>query len=349
MDQERIRQVRVRLFIEKSGVEFLTLAAMVAVFAVAGPLVRRMDPLSAWAFLPAGEWGRLLTTVQLLWALAAVCGAVMVFARPEGVLTTVLVGLAGMSVASPPMRTLLWRHQDHLSRFYLILVGELALLGVAMVVAASIVVMVGRLTRPLAGRWAWRSPLAIAGIEESDAIDDAARIRELPLYKLSPALAAVVWGVLSLTGRAPAGGAATAGANDPSGIKRRAACGGVTLVVAVGLLIVLMQTSERYQVLFAVGASFFLASLLAHQIFPTACGPVMWAMPLAVGAAVYALAAYTAGGSGATSMAWLEAPRLARALPIDWIGAGSGGAVAGHWLSTRMHETKTLEHHMQSL
>ena len=36
-------------------------------------------------------------------------------------------------------------------------------------------------------------------------------------------------------------------------------------------------------------------------------------------------------------------PLYARALPLDWLTAGSAGALLGYWLSARVHELKLLE------
>ena len=117
-------------------------------------------------------------------------------------------------------------------------------------------------------------------------------------------------------------------------------CLGLGLVVALVLLMLLMRSSDRGQILFALLAAFLSASAIAHQVFPTPHSIVVWGMPMLVAIGLYALAAFTAGhGEGA----WIGLPKYAGALPVDWLTAGCGGALIGYWISERIHELRHIQ------
>ena len=116
------------------------------------------------------------------------------------------------------------------------------------------------------------------------------------------------------------------------------ACVGMSIVIAAVLAHVLMRSSLRGQIVFAVLASSTVAVLIAHQIQPASVGMLIWLAPVAVGVLYYVLGAIWVGGGG-----WMDVRAQAQALPIDWIAAGGGGATLGYWISARMHEVKLLE------
>lgn len=128
---------------------------------------------------------------------------------------------------------------------------------------------------------------------------------------------------------------------EPAGRKKllaSLACVGMSIGIAAVLAPVLMRSSLRGQIVFAVLASSTVAVLIAHQIQPASVGMLIWLAPVAVGVLYYVLGAIWVGGGG-----WMDVRAQAQALPIDWIAAGGGGATLGYWISARMHEVKLLE------
>ena len=104
------------------------------------------------------------------------------------------------------------------------------------------------------------------------------------------------------------------------------------------MLLVLMKSSNRGQILFALGASFLLGTMIAHQLFPATQSAVAWAGPVLGAVFLYALTCASSIGLG--PQAWREVLINARALPVDWITFGAGGAVLGYWISARIHEMR---------
>jgi hypothetical protein len=109
----------------------------------------------------------------------------------------------------------------------------------------------------------------------------------------------------------------------------------------------LFRSSQTGQIAFALAGSFFLAALIAHQVFPVPMTWPFWAPPLLL--AVVALGSGTgvsevAGQAGGPE--WFRSLMVARglpvraALPIHWLSMGVGGAIGGLWLSRRLHEGK---------
>ena len=103
----------------------------------------------------------------------------------------------------------------------------------------------------------------------------------------------------------------------------------------------LLRSADRGQIIFALFASFFVASLAGHYACPTRYGSLAVLLPLAFGVATYLLAG--AAGVGGPPQGWIDVGLYARALPVDWLTAGSGGAILGCWTSQRMHEAKQLD------
>jgi hypothetical protein len=120
----------------------------------------------------------------------------------------------------------------------------------------------------------------------------------------------------------------------------------VGLVMAAVLLLSLMRSGDRGQIIFAMFASFFLASLVAQQLFPRSLGGLAWIMPFVLAVVFYALGAASVASSD--PQAWIRVPDYARALPIDWLTAGVSGALAGCWTSSRIHEERLVEQQGQA-
>ena len=343
MDTETFRHLRHRVFVEKTALEIAAVVALAAVYFLVAPIVLNGDRDAAVAPLAEGQVGALVAGGAVFWIGAAICGALLAVLRPQGALAVVLVAAAGVSAFSLPMRTLLWRHAGEVSGLYVKLIIELLAGGAVLIVVAIIAESARSLCRSLPGRWTWHSPLDDVITEQGDQLKgDGVDLAAQPGAKLSPTLACLGWGVRSLFGRQSASANRQAAA---AALRRRASCAAVTVVAAAVMLALLMRSADRKQVLFAVFASFFVASLIAHQVFPTSCTILMWLAPVLVGLGAYALAAVNASGLGDAATAWRHVPDVALALPIDWIAVGGAGAVIGAWLSERHHEHKHIEVH----
>ena len=129
--------------------------------------------------------------------------------------------------------------------------------------------------------------------------------------------------------------------SDRAAVVSAALFSAVATVIAAGLLLALMRSSDRGQIVFALVASFFLAVFVAHQKFPTPCGAGAWMLPALLAVCSYVLAATAGVGPG--PQGWIEVSHYARALPVDWMTAGAGGAMLGYWVSLRVHEARYFE------
>jgi hypothetical protein len=311
MNRQILKRARRRLFTEKTFVELAGLVGVAAVFLLVGPMLIGEDPLGATTFAFGGV-GRVVVAALAMIVVAMVCGVLTVVARPAAAGAATLIGLMGLSLGSPPLRTLLWKHHGDLPSLYWMLVVEL-LVGAVLVVGAIIVgSCVRRFVMGRAGRWAWRNPLADADVQPS----------EWPHEEFS--LVAYCKGLV--------------------GSKRLAMCAAIMVIGGAVLVTVLCRTGERKQVLFSLFMGFMLTALIAHQIFPMVGSAVFWAGPIVVGLLVYALAASASQALGDLATGWTDVPHLARALPVDWLTVGSGGGLIGYLISARMHEGKILDH-----
>ncbi|MFA6133211.1 MAG: hypothetical protein WC869_04255 [Phycisphaerae bacterium] len=116
---------------------------------------------------------------------------------------------------------------------------------------------------------------------------------------------------------------------------------GLSVLIAVVLLLILLQSDQRGQAIFALVASFTLAVLIAHRSMPAPFSVVFLAGPLLAGIFLYILASVASIGTRVED--WVMVPLYARALPIDWLSAGGAGAALGFWLSERGNEAQFLE------
>ncbi len=114
----------------------------------------------------------------------------------------------------------------------------------------------------------------------------------------------------------------------------------VNALISIILLSLLLRSSQRGQILFALFASFLLGTLAANHFFPRSRSIVSWIVPVLVGIVYYALAANTVGGS---VEGWIDVPNYGYVLPIDWVTAGSAGSALGYWIIARMRELRGLQ------
>ena len=305
---------QLRHWLEKVQVQATAAVAFAVMWFMCWPLVRPWDPQGALAFIPAGNYAGFAVFAALMLALAAACALLTLPARPEGALLAVLVGAAGLSLHSGPMRTLLWEFQDSPQRLFTRLAIEALLMAAVLVAAVVVILLIRGAFRRLVPRWVWGEPAEPA----------AARGEQ---------------------GNAPSRSSQSAGAT----AARAGACLLMEMAAATVLLVLTFRSPDRGQVAFALAGSFFLSALIAHQTFPARTAAACWLGPAIMAVAVFAVGALAA--SYPDKPTWHAALMVAQrlplraALPVDWLSLGGAGAVAGYWLSRRFHYART--HHKQ--
>lgn len=306
-------------WLEKAHVQAAAAAALAFMWFVGWRLVQPEDPQAALTFIPTGHYTCFAVFAALVLAFAAGCALATLPARPEGALLATLVGAAGLSLRSAPMRTLLWQFPD--PRWVFLKLAVEALLMVAVLIgAAGVILLVRGVFRRLAPRWVWKErPEQLPGGAEK----------------------------AGAQGRAP----------DPSepaatlraGAARAGACLLMEMAAATVLLVLTFRSSDRGQIAFALVGSFFLSALIAHQTFPARTVAACWLGPVIMAVAVFALGYLVANYSDQPTWhaALMVAQRLPlrAALPVDWMTLGGAGAVGGFWLSRRFHYARL--HHGQ--
>lgn len=290
-----------RHLLEKVQVQIAAVAALAVVYFLIAPALRPWEPGGATAFVPMGDYSRLAIFAVAVWALAAGCAVLTFSARPAGALLATLVAVAGFSFRSGSARTLLWRLDGNIPRLFALLAAEILIMA-AVVLGAMIVIAIVR----------------------------AGMCRLLP----------------ELTRKYPA---PNAKADDERAGKTRLthAAGAVIMELAIAmlLLVITFRSTDRGQIAFALAASFFVSALAAHQTFPIRTIVPLWFGPIIMAVLVFALG-WVGVSAGDGGPAWQVALMSARnlplraALPIDWMALGAGGAVAGFWLSSRIHENE---------
>jgi hypothetical protein len=337
---------------EKLQVQIATIAAMLAAYAVIWPLVAPADPPGPLAFLASGEAAKAGTLAVAMGALAVGVCLLTFSARPEGTMAALLLGLGGLSLRSGPMRVLLWVREDDLGTMFWQMVLELMVLAALALAAALAVGVIHAVLRGLLGRWGWQDLLEV--VSEGDQREylrcltgATARGGEaegrhggLTTSLTGGGFARIILEHLACGGAA-AGGTGKAAMRPGDAITRCGLCFLTALALALGLIWLLARSSDRGQILFALLAGNFLATLVAYQFFPSRLSWAAWASALVAGVGFYVLAAVGAPRTGAG--AWMFVANCSLALPIDWITAGLGGALLGFWASSRMHEGKFLD------
>jgi len=305
-------------WIEKLLVQAGAAAALLVVYVLLWLPLRPADPREAISFTVSGRLGQLVVMALEVWLLAAVLSVVTLPGRVSGALVATLAGVLGLSLRSAPGRTLLWAYPGAATQTFIYLVLELLLLGVVLLVAGVIIVQVRRLAARLGAAYMRGAASPIGG----NATKSLRRYELLGFVE-----GTTVTGELTGWRHGAPGGSAASLAT--------------SCLVGGAAFVILARSSDRGQVLFALGVGFFLGELLAHQLFPTPWLVCAWAGPALVGCFLYALAAFAVVDNSPQS--WIQVPFYARALPIDWLAAGCGGSVLGYWVSSRMHEQRKLE------
>ncbi len=331
-----------RHWFEKLQVQIAAVGSLLVVYLLAWPMVRPDGPLTAVAFIPGGNVGAAIAFAIMLCVLAGACAALTVTSRPEGALLAAMLGAGGISMRSGQMRTLLWESAPNISGLLGELKLELLILAVAAALAATVAWAVHRILAKIHSSWQWTDPLEKLTQEQRDnpgkaPFDDRLIFWGNPVLMIIPALHKLI----SAGGRR---GSRYAGKGQPKLliVVRSFVCLVLTFVLAICVLLILLQSADRGQILFALVTSFFLAMLVSHQLFPTPYSAIAWGSALLVGITFYGFAQLTSASSA--SIDWTSLPLYARALPVDWLTFGGGGALLGFWVSARIHEIRFTEH-----
>lgn len=309
-----------RHLLEKWQVRIAAAVALAVAWFACWQLVSPPDTQGVLAFLPDGHYGRLSTYAGLVWAISFGCAVLTLSAPPEGALLAALVGAIGLSLRGGPMRALLWRWQSDPGRLFSLLAAELVALGGVLAGAMIVIALVRSAARRIRPRWVWTEPASGEG-EASPAPAAAQRPFRSWLQNT------LDW----LRGRSRRG--------KPTAL-HALGCLLMELALAVILLVFTFRSTDRGQIAFALAASFFVGALVADHVFPIGSVVPIWLGPIIMGMAVFILGGTTGAASG---LIWRDALIVARgmplraALPVDWLAWGGGGAVAGFWMSRRLH------------
>lgn len=331
-------------WLEKLQVQLAAGVALAAIYFLFWGAFRPEDPQLPITFLPTGSFGQGLAFAGFVVLLSGACALVTISSRPQGALLAALIGAGGVSLRSHQIRSLLWTSQSEFGNLYLKLMVEIVLLGAVLLVASVAVAFIRGIIGRIRPGWVWKDPLKNLTDEQrkkaGKALLDRARF-----YGIDPASAIAAF-LLNRFKRALTAAATRPEAQAAPGKTRdviRRCLTFMLLGIGVGMALLLpfMQSADRGQILFALLASMTLAVLIAHQVFPTGCGTAAWGVPVALALLLYGLAAWIAGGAG--DLGWADVPFYARALPIDWLTAGCGGAMLGFWISSRIHELRLLD------
>jgi hypothetical protein len=335
-------------FLEKLEFQVAAIAGAAVVYWFVWPLLIPGDPELPICFLAGGQGAHLFALIGFACALGIACGAITVTARPQTAVLALALGIGGLSLRSPRIRSLLWAQQDSMHTLYWRMALEVLVLLAVIVIAGALAGIGRRLAAALAGGLLWRDPLLQLDDERR-----AAYKRELArrdAEKPSPWSAWMVLSLLSL----PLGVIWVPKLNvkDEKLLGRDTAVRGVlgfmiSLTASAIVVFMLLRSPERGQILFALFAGCFLGVFIGQKVVPTRMNLTAWAVPVALGAALYVLAAISAVRTG--QGAWIEVRLYAQALPIDWMTAGLGGAMLGHWEDLRMREARYIEDSLNTL
>ncbi|MCE5276541.1 MAG: hypothetical protein ABFD92_17105 [Planctomycetaceae bacterium] len=319
--------------IEKLRVQAAAVAALVAVYFWAYQALSRTDPQSPVIFLGGGA-GNLVYFVAILMGLAVFAGAVTVGLRSSAAVLATLVGAAGLSLRSPIILPLLWNNQDALGTLMGRMILETMLLAALVLAAVLVAGWVRRRIISLNPAWAWQDPLATLTEEQRRKIKPKHMNELNGGYGTGAGLPGYLIYMLSVRGTRRVGGDHNIKAALLQGLY------GLLLGTLAGfiLLLLLMRSPDRAQILFAVAGSLFLAALLGYQVFPFRSASVALLLPVVLAVAMYALGALKA--ISGMHLSWLTVAPFACAVPLDWVTAGAAGAVAGYWVSSRIHEAR---------
>ncbi len=315
-------------WLEKFEVQLTCIASLGVVFFWLWPLVMPADPNEPFVFIPAGSYGNITAFCAVVLLLAAACSLATLRARLEGAVAAVLVGAMGMSLRSASVRSLLWWRENDLRAMFSGFIIELLLLGLLLLCVILIVGLVRMAVASVRPNWLWRNPIG------RRPTDGRVGFRE--------AFGTIFFSTADF-----------AAPKDPNEQKNRkkdisahdaflriGSCFLLGLVVCLALALVMIRSSDRGQIVFAVAVSSLAASLIAYHAFSVPTSIVAFAMPITAGLALYILSTFFA--ISGDPPAWADVPFYAQVLPVDWLTAGCAGSLVGYLTSVRIIEGRFL-------
>ncbi|MCD6377216.1 MAG: hypothetical protein J7L99_00015 [Planctomycetes bacterium] len=287
--------------LEKIEVYSTSAIALAIVYFILSRAVKPWELTGAITFVPTGDFYQLIIFASLSWAIAAACAVLTASARIEGAVMATLIGLAGFSLSSGQMRTLLWRWGNEYPKLFKSLVNETILMGGVLLGIILIIYLVRMIIGKIFPSLLWSGAIVISERNIRDG-------KNAPLPRETSHIIAAI---------------------------------AVELAIAMLMLVITMRSTDRGQIAFALVISFFLASLVAHQVFS-----VRWTLPLLSGPIIIAIIIFgiAAVGNASTEQTWRDVELVAQsvplraALPIDWLTFAGAGTAAGCWLSSRIAE-----------
>jgi len=332
-------------WLEKLQVEFAGGGALAVTFLIVGPMHGWWDPQWPATFISTGSFGGLLQFGVLVWLLAAACAALTISSRPEGALFATLVGAVGISMHSAPIRVLFWSHEASLAGVFVQLILELVVLFVIAVGAVHIIRPVRAVMAGICPNWMWRGRITAETVA-ADPADALAARKKLKEFADGFSLLGGIFGRILGPEGMPIVSPGQEAKSRKAIMVCTVSCLAATVLYSSILLMLLMRSAHRGQIVFALFASFLLATLIAHQQFATRFSVVSWGSALLTGVLFYMLAIASSGRVGPNI--WIRVQSFARALPIDWMTAGGAGGVLGYWISERIHELRHIERHIET-
>ncbi len=332
-------------WLEKMQVQLASAAAVALSYFLLWPLVRPADPQGPLLLLMGGNVsGTLVILLSTIGFAAAAC-LLTTHSRPEGAMIVTLFGVGGLVLRSTELRPELWQQGGDFAGMFAWMIIELIVLQVVVVLAALVVGVVRGWIASVRPRWLWRDPLEeMAEVEEdSERREEAASSEPVFLRWYELAFPIVFLVIVPMWIRR---GPKKRTHADRDEQQRFWLCLAMSGFISIALIMVLMQSGDRGQILFALVASFTAGMLIAHQVYPTLHSGVAWIVPVPVAVTLYVMGSFAAG-QGQTHNAWLRVPAYAQALPLDWVTAAAGGAGLGYWISARIHELRHLEKHKE--
>lgn len=335
--------------IEKIQVEVAGVAAMAFMFFVGWRLFIPAEVDGALVFLPTGSIGSLLTFAGIVWLLAAAMAVLTVSARAEGATLALLAGVTAAAMQTAPMRHLVNRFNDSVPTLMASLAGEIVCLALILLVATAVIGVVRQGLSYLLPNWMRPASMEVTGTKPAAPKSPKQQAEQATTAKAS-------WAMLLITLVLGFGIIRT----DPGayGVRVRPITGrggkqsprewalsivssfGLTLLGGLLLMMVTFRATgsvERGQILFSLAISFFVAACVVSWFFPAGFSAPYWLAPLALAVVIYIRTCWVAPDPPHT---WIQIGPLGNILPVDWLGAGCGGAVGGYWLSCRLHELK---------
>jgi len=224
------------------------------------------------------------------------------------------------------MRALFWQRPETLGQAYFQMILELLALGVVVILAAAAAGLVRWVWFRIRPGWLWRPPPGEARAYAAPRGSALAAIDPTDLLRAR------------FRGQKPG----SPGRQHSTEVELAASLPGALLglLLSVVLIFLLMRSAQRLQILFALVASFALAVMIADRFSPIKCGFLPLLMPIVAGVLMYVLA--SSSSIAHLPQAWVRVGFYGRALPMDWVTAGCGGAMLGYWASKRSRDAKNV-------